>query len=466
MNDTAPIAVDLDQFLNLPIEDKPPLLGVEGQSAIVAGGLALLGGKAGLGKTTLIVDAIFHMASGLDWLTFTVGRPLNILVIENEGPLRMFQQKLAAKRKAWTHDLQGDIHVQTGAWGWFSFAEAEHHSQIKHYLDDNRVDLVIGDPIGTLGMEGVGSPEDTRTFVRLLVPLGLFDNRAFWFPVHFTKEPRKDEIDQISGAWGGHLDTLMVLKATRRKDELRLSFPKLRWWNTQTPAPMILGKVYNTQSFELLRHEGDAEPLEERIVERLSQGDWLTAAEIANKTSGIEGGARVLDVKKTLEARADLFVWEGGAGHGRSAKAIVWALVPGTGTSQPDKTAQPSQMPLVPPPRDESEQSDESTGDSLVPEQRDESDESIFNGSGEQRIDSSQPPPYRGLGTSQHSPDAEPFPDSGTSSSNGHVETPTDEPYFPDDEYDRLATLVAIEPDPADEFGGEPNDLDDADEFS
>lgn len=402
--DQGPIAVSLDEFLHLPVEEKPPLLGIDGQSAIVAGGLVLLGGQAGLGKTTLIVDAIFHLASGLDWLTFTVGRPLNILVIENEGPLRMFQQKLASKRKVWQHDLQGQIHVQTGAWGWFSFAEPEHHSQIRSYLDEHRIDLVIGDPIGTLGMEGVGSPEDTRTFVRLLVPLGLFDHRAFWFPVHFTKEPRKDEINQISGAWGGHLDTLMVLKATRRKDELRLSFPKLRWWNTDPPAPMILGKVYNTQSFELLRHEGDQEPLEERIIDRLQNGDWLTAAEIANKTSGIEGGARVLDVKKALEARTDLFRYEGGAGHSRSAKAIVWALVPGTGTSSNTETEQPSQKALVPELWDDSDESDESLSDelsqSLVPAQRDESDESKKHDSPDMAKDSSHNPPYRGVGTS------------------------------------------------------------------
>lgn len=415
MSDGTPIAVGLDEFLNLPIEEKPPLLGHDGEAAIVAGGLILLGGQAGLGKTTLIVDAIFHLAAGLDWLTFKCGKPLNILVIENEGPLRMFQQKLAAKRKVWKHPLHGQIHVQTGAWGWFSFAEPVHHAQVAEYLHENNIDLVIGDPIGTLGMEGVGSPEDTRNFVRLLIPLGLFDTRAFWFPVHFTKEPRKDEINQISGAWGGHLDTLMVLKATRRKDELRLSFPKLRWWNTNPPAPMILGKVYNTHTFELLRHEGDQEPLEERIIERLEHGDWITAQEIASKTGGIEGGARIQDVKLALEARPDLFHWESGADHGRSAKAVLWALVPGTGTSQTPKTAQPSRKPLVPALWDESDESNVTDTDSLVRDQRDEWDESNQTAPPDTTTNSSQPPPYRGQGTSTESDDHEPFPDSGTS---------------------------------------------------
>src|SRR6185295_2194865 len=113
---------------------------------------------------------------------------------------------------------------------------------------------------------------------------------------------------QISGAWGGHLDTLMVLKATRRKDELRLSFPKLRWWNATNPTPLILGKVYNTLGFEILREEGDKEPLEELILELLKDGVWRTVKEIAPRNGGV--GAREADVKAMLEARPDLFLWE------------------------------------------------------------------------------------------------------------------------------------------------------------
>jgi hypothetical protein len=328
MTERLPFALTLKQFIDLPIEDRPPLLGTDGQSLIAAGALTLLGGKAGLGKTTLIVDAIFHLATGLDWLGFTVPRPLNFLVIENEGPMQMFQQKLAAKAKVWPHDLKGQIHVQTGAWGWFTFTDPILHEQTMGYLDEHRIDVVVGDPIGTLGMEGVGSPEDTRNFVRQLVPLGLLQHRAFIFPVHFTKEPRKDEIDQISGAWGGHLDTLMVLKGTGRKDELRLSFPKLRWWNAANPAPMILGKVYNTQTFEILRYEGDqTEPLEQRILAYLADGTWAISNDIAKGIS-----ARRADVKKLLESRPDLFRWESGADHGRSARAVVWQPVPGLGT--------------------------------------------------------------------------------------------------------------------------------------
>lgn len=416
MTEQLPVAVGLNAFLNLPVEERPPLLGTNDQALVAAGGLVLIGGKAGLGKTTLIVDAIFHLASGLPWLTFPAPRPLNILVIENEGPLRMFQQKLAAKAKAWQHELTGQIHVQTGAWGYFSFNDLDHHTSISAYLDEHQIDLVIGDPIGTLGMEGVGSPEDTRNFVKLLVPLGLLNNRAFIFPVHFTKEPRKDEIDQISGAWGGHLDTLMVLKSTGRKDELRLSFPKLRWWNNSPPAPIILGKVYNTHTFEILRHEGDEEtPLEHRITKLLDDGTWRTAPEIAHKESGI--GVRRETVQKTLESRSDLFRFESGADHGKSARAAVWQLVPTSGTSTTSQTQQPSQQELVPTTRDEwdeYEPEQDYDNSSRHPGTSGTSSENGHQGAGEEHVPA--PTPVGGSGTSTERHDNSTRPDHGSSS--------------------------------------------------
>lgn len=319
---TDPIAVDLATFLGTPLEQATPILGQPGQVAIAAGGLTLLGGMPGLGKTTLIVDAAFHLASGIDWLGFKCSRPLNVFFVENEGPKVLFQEKLQAKLDVWPHQLKGTIHIQVAAWGSFTFDQPDTQTETLNYLDQHHVDLVIGDPIGTLGMKGVGSPEDTRTFVRLLVPLGLMNNRSFLFPVHFTKEPRREEIDQISGAWGGHLDTLMILKQTTSKDELRLSFPKLRWWNTKPPAPLIIGKIYNTHTFELLREEGSLEHIETRLIDHFnSDSGWQTVREIS---SAIE--ARQVDVNKTLKARPELFNSQSGKLVGRSPKAVVWQL--------------------------------------------------------------------------------------------------------------------------------------------
>ena len=61
-----------------------------------SGGLALIGGQAGSGKTTFAIDAAFHLAGGVDWLGWKVPEPLRVLVIENEGP----REPVAAVREA------------------------------------------------------------------------------------------------------------------------------------------------------------------------------------------------------------------------------------------------------------------------------------------------------------------------------------------------------------------------------
>ena len=169
-------------------------------------------------------------------------------------------------------------------------------------------------------------------------------------------------------------------------------------------------------------------------------------AEIASKETGIEGGARRVDVKAALEARPDLFHWEGGADHGRSARAVVWALVPTSGTGRRTETAQQSQKEPVPALWDESEQSDRYEDDLPVPAQRDEWDGSKSTTFGDPTRNLSHPNPYRGEGTGTESRPDQPVPDSGTGSTQNGAGDQLD-----DEELERLESLVAADP---------PDDLD------
>jgi RecA-family ATPase len=49
---------------------------------------------SGAGKTTLVIDLAYHLACGDPWLGFAVDRPLQVLVIEDEGPRSSFQAPL------------------------------------------------------------------------------------------------------------------------------------------------------------------------------------------------------------------------------------------------------------------------------------------------------------------------------------------------------------------------------------
>jgi hypothetical protein len=98
----------------------------------------------------------------------------------------------------------------------------------------------------------------------------------------------------------------MVLKQAPRPDELRLSFPKLRWWQGAEPKPLILGKVYNTAGFEVLSEEGETRGVEELVLDLLKDGRWRTADEIASGKKGGIGKSECDSVSVWAQSEAEV----------------------------------------------------------------------------------------------------------------------------------------------------------------
>lgn len=348
------VFLDAYDFISLKTETPQPLWGNDEINAIPAGGLCLLAGRPGTGKTTLILDLACHLAAGKAWppvdaenerapTPLPVPRPLRVAIIENEGPEDMFRAKLGEKLGLFPHPIgranepdAGCLIVQTWRWGAFSFADKDAHARAQTELDANAIDIVVGDPLSSLGPEGVGSPADTRDFVSTLRPLGLGTSRAFLFLHHFRErvERTEDELARISGAWGGHLDTLVTLSSTSHADQARLAWPKLRWARRQRPAPLILGRIWSTAGFEAIGEEGDSALIEPLVYSELAQWraakkgrqglGWATTTEIAKALE-----RRRVDVKKALEGAPHLFelaTGEAARALGAKSNAQLWGL--------------------------------------------------------------------------------------------------------------------------------------------
>lgn len=370
--DAPPVFLDAYEFVNQATETPQPLWGNDDVNAIPAGGLCLLAGRPGTGKTTLILDLACHLAAGRPWppvdpenerapTPLPVPRPLRVALIENEGPEAMFQAKLGEKLRIFPHAIgrthdphAGCLVVQTWRWGAFSFADKDAHARAAAELDQHAIDIVIGDPLASLGPEGVGSPADTRDFVATLRPLGLGTTRAFLFLHHFRErvERTEDELARISGAWGGHLDTLVTLTSTGHADQARLAWPKLRWARRERPAPLILGRIWNTASFEAIGEEGDTALIEPLVYSELAQWraakkgrqglGWATTTELAKALE-----RRRIDVKKALEGAPHLFALatgEAARALGAKSNAQLWGLTEWTSaeTEPPDYDEQPT----------------------------------------------------------------------------------------------------------------------------
>ncbi len=350
---TQPVFLDAYEFIAQQTETPAPLWGTPECAIIAAGGLTVLAGRPGSGKTTWILDLACHLAAGLSYPpsederahSWAVPRPLRIALIENEGPQEMFRAKLEDKLGRFPHDLRetdGSLIVQTWRWGSFSFADKDANAKTRAELDAYNIDLVIGDPLASLGPAGVGSPADTRDFVACLRPLGLGTTRSFMFLHHFREraERTEDELARISGAWGGHLDTLLTLSSTRADDQARLAYPKLRWARVKAPNPLILGRIWKTASFVGIAEEGDVTILEPMVYELLAKAraqkkgrkgeGWMTSTEIAKDLE-----RRRVDVKKAVEGAQHMFVCATGEeakALGAKSNAQLWGLLEWTMT--------------------------------------------------------------------------------------------------------------------------------------
>jgi 5S rRNA maturation endonuclease (ribonuclease M5) len=326
-----PFALPLDEFLATKSETPPALIGDNEENLLPATGLLLLFAKGGRGKTTLTAEAALHLASGVDWLGFKVERPLRVLFIENEGPQEPFRAKLELKRKLWEHEIRETIFVHTLNWGAFSLEDTGQLERLRAFIDAEGIDLVIGDPLDTLGIRGVGSPEDTRNFLLLMAHAGLFRTVAFWLLHHPRKEEAADELDQAAGAWGGKPDT--VLKLERLEGErARLSFPKVRWSRRGTRRAYILAFDPDTESFTVAHEEEDEErDYFAEIAELLSDGTWRTVKEIAAPKDATDPGIGANDrtIAEVLEANPDTFESRTGKANrelGRHPSAMLWKV--------------------------------------------------------------------------------------------------------------------------------------------
>jgi putative DNA primase/helicase len=324
-----PFAVPVREFVALERPSAEPLLAdLDGRAVIGRHSLVLLGATGGHGKTTWFIDLALHWAAGLDYPPFTVPRPVSVLLIENEGPEELFAEKLEQRLASFPHELRAPLDVCRFDWGGFSLADDEHRSRLVEEIAARGYDVVFGDPLDSLGIEGVGSPEDTRKFLALMKETGLNKTVGWWLNTHPRKEKTSEALDEIAGAWGGKPDSVLLLRMLE-DDRTQIRFPKLRWAKRGRRPPMLLGFDPDTEAFTYIGEQSDEErDYLAEVVDLLSDGKWRTPKEIAKpKPEGI--GANVDTVKTLLEEHVDLFesrTGEAAKAIGRSPSATVWQL--------------------------------------------------------------------------------------------------------------------------------------------
>lgn len=236
--ETAPIIFEtLRSFLKRDVPQSEALVGVarDGTNLLPRYGWVMPWGREGSGKTSILVDLLFHACAGIDWLGYPIGRALKIVAIVNEGVPGGLQDKLRQKTERWEHSdtVLDNLAVYASPWGEFTFANERMAEHAQDFARDFGADYVAMDPLHTLGTTGVGSPVETEAFKHVLRTFGLWD----WIGVITAHHSNK--AGMLSGDWGRHPDTVLHLEKDGKAPATKLTLQKAR------PAdPTELGNPY------------------------------------------------------------------------------------------------------------------------------------------------------------------------------------------------------------------------------
>lgn len=307
--------VSLEEFVAVDEPGAEPLLGDEGGALIPEGGDVLVYGDGGAGKTTLLFDLALHLAAGEDWLEVPVKCPVNLLVIENEGPRPLLRNKLKRKIGAWKGAApNGRISVFEHPWGQVTLAESAWRERLAASVRELEVDVIIAGPLTRLGMDTAGTLQEVVAFTKLVDDVRKRSGRLLTaIVVH-----HENKAGSVSGAWEGAVDTLLHVQAAGNGHTV-VFIQKARWASDYHHKTLKLAWT-DGEGFEL---EGDRDYVAE-TRELLADRPWLTAKQIAKQI-----GAGEAAVKEVLNGNSELFEVRSGddaKALGRSPRATVYGL--------------------------------------------------------------------------------------------------------------------------------------------
>ena len=338
--------VTFDEFVGTEEDTAEALLGSADETILPLGGMLLMYGDGGAGKTTLTIDAVCHMAAGEPWLGIGVDRPVRSLMVENEGPRGKFRRKLAEKFATWNGHppFNTNIVVMEEPWTMFTLAEESHRMALAAAVSQYDIDMVVMGPLVTLGMIGGGTPDEVSAFETLIRTTRAMVTRpfAFWTVHHENKA------GDVAGAWERVPDCLMHVQA-QGNGHTRIVFRKARWADESHGQKVDLiwsdGRSYD------VKPEVDRD-LHADIVEAFAADDaWRTSREVAKLIKANHEATR--QALSDLVDRGEMTFEIGPHGRGKTAQCFrlqgVPKLLEHPGTPAPSPDVAGVGVPGVPP---------------------------------------------------------------------------------------------------------------------
>jgi AAA domain len=268
---------------------------VDGGAIIPSGGIVLVYGSGGAGKTTIVVDLCFAIAAGCSWLGLVdVARPLRVALIENEGPRPEFRRKLRRKIEASGQAARTIVALEE-PWGELTLADETHRRGLALALVEHETDLLVLGPLVSAGeFPTGGTPDEIHRFEEHIADLRQLVERPFAILlVH-----HENRAGQVSGAWERLPDTLVHVTA-QGNGRTRVYWQKVRWASslhgTSTQLLWADGETYSVEKRPEITEDTMAEDLVAAVREHPG-ASWTQLRDLTNDagTKRVRGKATEL----------------------------------------------------------------------------------------------------------------------------------------------------------------------------
>ena len=189
---TGPSKMDADSLLAFDRTNDPNT--VLGNRWLCKGGSALIVSQAGVGKSSLMMQAAVHWAVGgrLDFFGIKAKRPLRVLVIQAEndfGDVAEAYQDVVAGARLWPEEIK-TLNDNLGIFRDATSVGDAFPTMLRQLIIEHRADLVFVDPLLSFAGIDIADQEQASRFLRHDLNRILVETQAVLVAMHHTTKPR------------------------------------------------------------------------------------------------------------------------------------------------------------------------------------------------------------------------------------------------------------------------------------
>lgn len=205
----------------------PSMLGCR---VMTRGGIGVIAGASGAGKTLLLTNLSYSLATGTDFLGLGVHEPVRVLFMEVEGNRTVFKERRRTLRQALgMPDKVPNLYLVHPHDSFPRIGSAE----LSRLITEYRIDVVFFDTINFFHTGDENSASHWKN--NIIAPLRTLAREipwqpAFWMTTHFSKpsETRQGG-DRVRGTSGIVADSSTTLTLEKKSDDaMLLTFTKIK----------------------------------------------------------------------------------------------------------------------------------------------------------------------------------------------------------------------------------------------